>query len=247
MKRTLPINVGIAGLMVAAANATITIDNIEPSTDVLYDGIVGGTINTIIDTTDNPGARGGGFEIPSSLGSEFAISGITLDANTNTLAEGFAFIVSIFVGDPYGQTFTAPGGNNQTDVNSASFATAVGATLVGEEVFAVGAGGVTTAAADFITFDFTNDILVDADTDLIVFVSTNDEFNQREGTGNANNAANPTINSRIQFRGNTTSTPEADASSRDLRFSVLGTAVPEPSSAALLGLSGLALLLRRRK
>ena len=130
-------------------------------------------------------------------------------------------------------------------MNSASFATAVGATLLDEEIFTVGAGGLSTAGSDFLTFEFTDDILVDADTDLIVLVSTNGNFNQVEGNDNA--VGNPIINSRIQFRGDTTSTPVINTSSRDFRFSVTGTAVPEPSSVALLGLGGLALILRRRK
>ena len=80
---------------------------------------------------------------------------------------------------------------------------------------------------------------------MIVFVTTNGAFNQLEG--NANVAGGNAL-ARLQLNTTTTNTPATSGTgSRDFRFSVAGTAVPEPSSAALLGLGGLALILRRRK
>jgi hypothetical protein len=235
-----------------SASADIVVSGSEPTTGVLLDQIVGGLTSTIINSTAAQGSRGGGFLLSSGLGGpEFDISAITLDANNNSLAEGFEFTISIIQAGPigtnpdgvYNQTFTAPGAAN---VNGAGFAAAVGGTVIGEETFTVGVGGLsTTGATDFITFEFTNDIRVDADTNLALLVSTNGAFNQREGNGNAN-AGTPTAFSRILFRSDTTSTTTPTGSSRDMRFSVTGTAVPEPGSLALLGLGGLLIARRRR-
>ncbi|MBK1831227.1 PEP-CTERM sorting domain-containing protein [Verrucomicrobiaceae bacterium R5-34] len=236
----------------AQVSAAISLSTTEPTDDVLLDYMVGSKVSTKINSTAAQGSRGSGFSLESSLGgSQFDISSITLDTNANTLAEGFEFTVSIIqAGDapPYYQgvysvDYTAVGSGN---VTAANFASAVGGSILGEETFTIGTGGLTTLASEYITFEFSSAIRVDADTQLAVLVSTNGEFNQYEGTNNAN-LATPTALNRILFSDTSTSTPDMTGSSRDFRFLVSGTVVPEPSSAALLGLGGLALMLRRRK
>ncbi|MGJ8655438.1 MAG: PEP-CTERM sorting domain-containing protein [Akkermansiaceae bacterium] len=234
---------GILALAVScsSAQAGIVLGTTEPSADVLVDEIYGTLrVNTIINSTASQGSRGSGFSVAGT--GQFDISAIVIDAGGNgALATGFEFTVSIIQAasgeTAYDQTFTAVGGSS---VTNAQFTSAIGGSLVGEETFA--ADGLVTAANQYLTFEFTNAIQVDAGTEYAVMIQTNGLFNQREGnnvTGDLN---------RILFNTASTQTPDSSTDgSRGLRFSVLGTAVPEPSSTALLGLGGLALILRRRK
>ena len=230
-------------LLVAQSSADIVVTSTEP-TAVLLDSIGGSRIQTIINSTVANGSRGSGFSLASSTPgvSQFDISSLTLDAGTNDIAAGFQFTVSIYDGSPYNLSFTEAGG---TSVTNAQFQSQTGLPLLGEEVFTV-QGGLSTTDLDFVTFNFANDIRVDANSDLAVLVQTTDAFNQLEGIRNATDA-------RFLFRSTTTDTPNPNSNSnfglRDLRFSIGGTAVavPEPSSLAILVAGSVSLVMRRRR
>ena len=240
--------VAALSLLGTYTNADIIVSNAEPTDGVILDAIFGNARqNGIINSEAAQGSRGSGFTLASTPGvSQFDISSVTVDGR-GTTAANTEITVSIFSGSAYNTTFAAPGG---TIVDSSDFVAATGVTLISEETFTVGTGGLMFATNDFVTFEFDSDIRVNADSDLTVLFSTSGgAFNNFDGNNNANQDP-PIGNSRFLFATGTTSLSTPTGSSRDFRFAIGGAAVsaiPEPSSLALLGCGALGLVSRRRR
>ena len=219
--------VALASLFVLSsqASAQITTADAEPETDILLDAITdvipGGPsvfVSTLINAGFTQGARGDIFQL-GAAGDSFTLSGFTLQANAAaTFAEGNTFTIALYTGDP-GSLF-APLASPETFENvTPEFLDAnSGLTLIYQEDFlgtdATGdAPDGQVGVRDFVTFEL-SDPVVPGGEDITVFVFTNFEFSQLEGTDNGGG--------RLQLRENTTTL--GGSGRRDLRFSISGVA-----------------------
>ena len=226
--------VAVITLFGAQASADIISSDAEPSTDVLVDGITGGGVGTLINASAAQGARGGAL----TLATDSTITGLALQAqNADTFVAGEEFTVALYSGT----AGTFPAATSFANVTPGYLDANSGLTLIGSETFVAtditgDAAAGTIGSQDYVTFDFAAPIAADAG-DVTALVFTNFAFSHREGTNNGGG--------RLQFRETTTAfNPSA---SRDARFSLLGTAVPEPSSLAVLGLGVVCFVTRRRR
>ena len=178
----------------------------EPSENVIFDGISGGTIQTLIDSTANPGARGQNFTV-GQTGDPVEIGGVTFQSNgSQSFDTGDEMTIAIFSGD----NFT---GIDQQNVSPAGLATAPGITILHQETFQLPA---TIPNGNFLILGFTNPVNVNGGETLGMMVfTTNTAFNQLEGTGNGGG--------RLLYRAGSA---VSSSVSRDMRFSILGSTTP---------------------
>ena len=178
----------------------------EPTENVIFDGVFGGTVNTIIDATGNPGARGQNFII-GQPGEVAEIGGVTIQSNqAQSFGPGDEITVVLFSGNDFS-------GVDQQNVTPAGLASAPGISLLHEETFPLPAN---IPSQNFLIIEFANTIAVDAGEVHGIMVFTNTEFSQLEGTGNGGGRLLYRVGDDISLSG-----------SRDLRFSILG---PETGS-----------------
>ena len=175
----------------------------EPTENVIYDGISGGDIQTIIDSSANPGARGQNFVI-GQAGSTAEIGGVTFQSSgTQSFDNGDEITIVIFSGDNFA-------GIDQQNVSPAGLATAPGISILYEETFQLPAN---VPNNNFLIFGFANTVDVNGGEPLGMMVFSNTEFRQREGNNNGGG--------RLLYRAGSNIT---NASTRDMRFSILGSA-----------------------
>ena len=172
----------------------------EPTENVIFDGVLpGGTIGTLIDSTANPGARGQNFVI----GQPAEIGGVTFQANgTQSFSTGDEMTVVIFSGNNFA-------GIDQQNVTPAGLATAPGIAILCEETFQLPA---SIPNDNFLIIGFANPVNVNGGEQLGMMVFTNTEFTQSEGTNNGGGRLLYRQGSNISL-----------SSSRDMRFSILGS------------------------
>ena len=176
----------------------------EPTEDVIFDGVTGGGIGTLIDSTGNPGARGHNFEI-GQAGDTAEIGGVTFQSGaTQSFGNGDEMTIVIFSG---GQGDFA--GVDQQNITPAGLAAAPAISILHQETFQLPAN---VPNNNFLIIGFQNPVSVNGGEELGMMVFTNTEFAQREGSNNGGG--------RLLYRqGSAVSV----ASSRDMRFSILGS------------------------
>ena len=193
---------GISFFDPAAGNGT------EPTENVIFDNILGNTIQTIIDSSANPGARGQNFSI-GPAGSTAEIGGVTIQSRgTQFFPNEDEMTIVIFSGD----NFT---GIDQQTVSPAGLAMAPGITILHQETFQL---PIIVPNNNFLIFGFANTVSVNGGEPLGMMVFSNTEFQQLEGNNNGGG--------RLLYREGSAITM---AGSRDMRFSILGSAtIVEP-------------------
>ena len=174
----------------------------EPTENVIFDGILGDTIQTLIDSTANPGARGQNFVI-GQTSTTVEIEGVTFQSNgTQSFNTGDEITVVIFSGD----NFT---GVDQQNITPAGLANAPGIAILHEETFQLPAN---IPNNNFLIIGFANTVNANGGEPLGMMVFTNTQFSQREGTGNGGG--------RLLYRPGSNIIPSG---SRDMNFSILGS------------------------
>lgn len=122
-----------------------------------------------------------------------------------------------------------------------------GGTFLGSSTNAIDVNN--TAFSERLTWNFDNIVLADSSTEYgLVFSSDTTDGNDVQARLTAADAGSGSFVNT--YDGGTADGNDADNSSPnnfDAKFAVTYETIPEPSSTALLGLGGLALLLRRRK
>ena len=225
--------------------AQIITSDTEPNTNILLDNLSNGSsTGGVINASATQGARGTEFSV-GVAGEMLNINSLIIQANNpDTFAAGENFTVALFSGVP--GTFTAPG--TFANVNPGYLDANTGLSLEYSETFAAntatstGANGAADGAVgnnDYVKFNFAAPVLVNGGQSLHAFVFTDFAFSQREGANNGGG--------RLQFREN--STALNPSGSRDFNFAIHGEVVevPEPTTAAVLGLGTLGMLMRRRR
>ena len=188
---------GISFFDPAAGNGT------EPTENVIFDNILGNTIQTIIDSSANPGARGQNFSI-GPAGSTAEIGGVTIQSRgTQFFPNEDEMTIVIFSGD----NFT---GIDQQTVSPAGLAMAPGITILHQETFQL---PIIVPNNNFLIFGFANTVSVNGGEPLGMMVFSNTEFQQLEGNNNGGG--------RLLYRAGSDIT---NAGTRDMRFSILGSA-----------------------
>ena len=178
-------------------------DGDEPTDNVIFDSISGNTVQTLIDSTANPGARGQNFSV-GQAGSMVEIGGVTFQSNgTQSFDSDDEMTIVIFSGDNFD-------GVDEQNVTVNGLASAPGITILYEEVFQLPS---TVPNNNFLVFGFANPVSVNGGETLGMMVFTNTEFRQLEGTNNGGG--------RLLYRAES---DVSEASSRDMRFSILGPA-----------------------
>ena len=175
----------------------------EPTENVILDGVLpGASIQTLIDSTANPGARGQSFVIGQS-GTTAEIGGVTFQSNgTQTFSSGDEMTIVIFSGNNFN-------GVDQQNITPAGLATAPGIAIEYQETFQLPA---SIPNDNFLIFGFANPVNVNGGEQLGMMVFTNTEFAQTEGSNNGGG--------RLLYR---QGSDINSASSRDMRFSILGS------------------------
>ena len=186
----------------------VALSSSEPTENVIFDGITGSTIQTIIHSSANPGARGQNFEI-GPAGSTAEIGGVTFQSRgAQSFGNGDEMTIVIFSGD----NFT---GIDQQTVSPAGLAMAPGITLLYQETFQL---PLVVPNNNFLIFGFANPVSVNGGEPLGMMVFSNTEFQQSEGNNNGGG--------RLLYRAGSDIT---NAGTRDMRFSILGSAtIVEP-------------------
>ena len=183
----------------------------EPTENVIFDAVFGDTVQTLIDATANPGARGSNFVI-GSPGTPTEIGGVTFQSNNaQTFSTGDEVTIMMFAGND----FT---GVDPTNITPAGLAAAPGITSLYEETFQLPN---VIPDQNFLIIEFTNSFTVDSSDVLGLMVFTNTEFSQLEGTGSGG---------RLLYRPN--QAVSLSGGTRNLRFSILGPATSGGGSPA---------------
>jgi len=191
-----------------AVDPGVAVNSSEPTENVIFDGITGNTIQTIIDSSANPGARGQNFSI-GPAGSTAEIGGVTIQSRgTQFFPNEDEMTIVIFSGD----NFT---GIDQQTVSPAGLAMAPEITILYEETFRL---PIIVPENNFLIFGFANPVSVNGGEPLGMMVFSNTEFEQLEGNNNGGGRLLYRAGSAISMAG-----------SRDMRFSILGSAtIVEP-------------------
>lgn len=183
-----------------------TAEDPEPTADVVFDAVDGGSVSTFInaDPASNFGARGNLF-VMGAPGTPVEIGGVTFQANAaQTFAPGDEITVAIFAGNDI----------TDADIDNISPAGLLAApgvsSIVYEETFALPE---SVPAQNFLIINFASSVTVDSGDELGIMVFTNVDFNQTEGSNNGGG--------RLIYR---TSGVGGPSGARDFRFSILGPA-----------------------
>ena len=224
-------------------SADITTSTAEPTADILLDQFhFGGTMptNGRVSTDIDTNARGSFFSLDTN-----ALTGPNAPGEASVSAAGvLAQIQSLTIqrdGDVVGATSvdvvffsgTPTEMFDGTAATAANFATDTGITVLSNTNKAFPAG---TASGDFLTFNV-DPFIVNTSDNLGVLVFTNGgNLGHFEGQGAGGG--------RLTFAGTALAGPSG---SRDFNFLIGGQVIPEPTSAALLGLGAFGLIARRRR
>ena len=191
-----------------AVDPGVALSSSEPTENVIFDGITGSTIQTIIHSSGNPGARGQNFEI-GPAGSTAEIGGVTFQSRgTQFFPNEDEMTNVIFSGD----NFT---GIDQQTVSPAGLEMAPEITILYQETFQL---PIIIPNDNFLIFGFANPVSVNGGEPLGMMVFSNTEFQQSEGNNNGGG--------RLLYRAGSAI---SSAGTRDMRFSILGSAtIVEP-------------------
>ena len=227
-------------------SADVTVTATEPTADILLDQFhIGGTMptNGRVSTDINANARGSFFSLDTN-----ALTGANAPGEASVSAAGaLAQIQSVTIqrdGDPIGATSvdvlffsgTPTGSFGGTAATAANFATNTGITVLSNTNILTPTLQADSASGDFLTFNV-NPFIVNTSDNLGVLVFTNGgNLGHFEGQGAGGG--------RLTFAGTALAGPSG---SRDFNFLIGGQVIPEPTSAALLGLGAFGLFARRRR
>ncbi|MBK1854891.1 PEP-CTERM sorting domain-containing protein [Verrucomicrobiaceae bacterium 5K15] len=219
-----------------AASTLVNLGNNAPTGNIIASEESRNSFTRAFDIEANANhARGMVFTTgDNATGGQFAIDSITVSKDTTQTFVGGE--VTLFVYQGSVADWTA--GNGDTTETAADIYDGTTVTPLFEETFALNG---SYGANSYLQFSLDSSLIVDENSEFGFFLIYS--------KGDANDDDYLQLDERSSGGGQIRLTDTANEvnGTRGLTFYVQGTAVPEPSSAALLGLGGLALMLRRRK
>ncbi|MBT8037366.1 MAG: PEP-CTERM sorting domain-containing protein [Verrucomicrobiae bacterium] len=177
--------------------------------------------------------RGQVFNLGGSSSDLFDVTSISIIKSRFTTAHGVNDSLSISVFE-YGAGYTSGDGHGDGDFFDGTGLT----TLLVDD--SVSLNGVTTTNQQYINFNFDTALSMSGDKDYGFLVGF-------KGTSDSNILWFERYVGGTELASLGTSDTAHSTGDLDVEYVISGTAIPEPSTTALLGLGGLALILRRRK
>ncbi|GHC52555.1 PEP-CTERM sorting domain-containing protein [Roseibacillus persicicus] len=229
--------------MLGSASGAVVVSATEPSTDIITSFNPNGNINSnlfpLTGTAPSPivgnnnHARGEFFSLPDGTGTGFEITAISIVKSGNQTFSSDTITLFVFEGTE--TEFTTGTGHT---VASSSFYEGTTVTPLYSEAFTVDG---LISNDSFVTFVLNTPILVNESSDFGFFLT----YDPSLGTNPDRFGYSENQNVGGQ-RFSITTTAHGGVGTRGMDFYITGTAIPEPSSLALLALGGFAFARRRR-
>ncbi|MEN8755440.1 MAG: PEP-CTERM sorting domain-containing protein [Akkermansiaceae bacterium] len=220
-----------------ASHAAVVISSTAPTTNIISSNNTGTTFSRLFDEDRNANhARGQVFTLGAAGGanSAFQISAITIHKNGNQTFTNDTITLRVYEGTV---AQWGAGTGHSTPIDGADYYVDTAVTPLDSEAFTLNGAIVGNS---YVTFELATPIIANENSEFGFFLvydesaASSPDYFQYNENGNSGRTA-------------ITETGHVVPGSRGMRYLVQGTAIPEPSSIILLGLSSLSLLLRRRK
>ncbi|BDS07007.1 hypothetical protein NT6N_20470 [Oceaniferula spumae] len=240
--------VSLAPLSLSAA--TLTIDTVKPTTDIVSQNDNSGSFTTaFVDGGASFSRRGQTFNVDANTGPSYQITTLTVQTfEDQTFGGGDeSMALEIFAWNPSGNGNTLTSWNMGDGAGDGDTLDGTGMTTMFSGTFDLSAH----TANDYYHINFIpGEVTFQEDTAYaFVFTYLDSDFASTTPADSPNFIRFNVSGGNAYTDGlllNTSDTTNGSVAAQDFTFYVQGVAVPEPSSLALLGLSSLALLRRRR-